>query len=203
MTGVDSGREVATAKEQVRYWMNNHAPNQPGAAASTLLLKNVLLNVIYYGITLGGIPWALLRVEALFLRRTPHPELIIPSLFVCAVGVMLQAWSIVVFHRRGKGTASPFAPPQQLVTVGPYAYVRNPMNIGEILVLLALAGIFASPALLGYAMVAGIVFHLFVLFWEEPRNRKRYGKIYSDYCAKVNRWIPSCSPRLVRADNQS
>jgi len=32
-------------------------------------------------------------------------------------------------------------------------------------------------------------FHLFVVLWEEPGLKKRFGKEYLDYCRRVPRWL--------------
>lgn len=64
------------------------------------------------------------------------------------------------------------------------------MNIGEVILFLALALWFASPLLTAYALLAAISFHLFIVIWEEPQHLRRFGKEYSVYETKVNRWIP-------------
>jgi len=64
------------------------------------------------------------------------------------------------------------------------------MNIGEVILFLALALWFASPLLLVYALLAAIAFHLFIAIYEEPQHLKRFGEEYSVYRAKANRWIP-------------
>ena len=58
-----------------------------------------------------------------------------------AAGVMLWAWCVVLFWR-ARGTPVPFNPPRELVVVGPYAWVRNPM----------LTGIFACLFGLGFVL---------------------------------------------------
>ena len=64
------------------------------------------------------------------------------------------------------------------------------MNIGEVILFLALALWFASPLLVAYALLAAIAFHLFIVIWEEPQHLRRFGKEYSAYKTKVNRWMP-------------
>ena len=47
-----------------------------------------------------------------------------------------------------------------------------------------------SPALLGYAALVWAAFHAFVLAYEEPTLRRRYGESYERYRSSVNRWLP-------------
>ncbi|MBI5239975.1 MAG: isoprenylcysteine carboxylmethyltransferase family protein [Elusimicrobia bacterium] len=98
-----------------------------------------------------------------------------------------------MFQREGRGTPSPAwpaLPPVRLVTLGPYRLVRNPMNIGEVALFLALAGWFGSGMLLLYAIASGLTFHLFVRLREEPAHRSKFGAAYKEYCASVARWWP-------------
>ena len=56
---------------------------------------------------------------------------------VLAAGSLLTGWCVVDF-RRAHGTPVPMNPPEQLVTTGPYAWVRNPMVTGVFGVLFGL-----------------------------------------------------------------
>jgi protein-S-isoprenylcysteine O-methyltransferase Ste14 len=74
--------------------------------------------------------------------------------------------------------------------VGPYRWVRNPIYFAALLVLLGEAWLFRSPPLLVCAGPAAIVCHLFVLGYEEPTLRRRFGAAYTEYQRTVRRWIP-------------
>jgi len=154
------------------------------------LKKNVIVNLLYYGCTLLLVPAVLLSIETHFLVRRPSVVLRVISLLLGGAGIVIQSWAIDFLERFGKGTPSPAVPTQQLVTVGPYRYVRNPLNTGEVMLLLALAGWFASPAVFAYSLLAWLAFHLFIIRWEEPRLEERFGDRYSTYRATVGRWIP-------------
>jgi protein-S-isoprenylcysteine O-methyltransferase Ste14 len=50
--------------------------------------------------------------------------------------------------------------------------------------------LFGSSQLLLYAAIVMAGFHLFVIGYEEPFLRGRFGADYADFCRIVNRWIP-------------
>ena len=156
--------------------------------------RNVVLNLLYYAVTLVGLPCVMLFMEdRIGLRRVFLPLLSIPAVVLALAGAALQLWCITVFQRTGKGTPSPLSPPGRLVTVGPYRWLRNPMNVGEVVLFLALAAWFGSPALLAYALAAWFAFHAFVVYYEEPRLARRFGDRYESYRHAVGRWLPRIS----------
>jgi len=69
--------------------------------------------------------------------------------------------------------------------------VRNPIYVGDLLVLAGEALLFESMILLVYAVLLFCVFHLFVVFHEEPALRRKFAEPYDRYCRVVPRWIPS------------
>lgn len=68
--------------------------------------------------------------------------------------------------------------------------VRNPMYVGVVLILLGESVLFASATLLGYALLAWVVVHLFVVFYEEPTLRQKFETSYENYRKTVPRSIP-------------
>ena len=109
----------------------------------------------------------------------------IPSAF--GFGVALRCiWD---FGWTGHGTPAPFIPPSRLVVTGFYRYVRNPMYAGFAAGWIGLWILFghANPALIA-AVALGV--HLFVLFYEEPTLRRKFGAAYEVYCRNVRRWWP-------------
>lgn len=104
-----------------------------------------------------------------------------------ALYLMCAFWGFAV---RGKGTPLPLDPPKKLVVEGPYRVVRNPMYWGVGSVVLGEAAIFHSAALaeLVAVFVVGVI--LFVLLFEEPELRRKFGAEYDDYCRRVPRWLP-------------
>jgi len=108
-----------------------------------------------------------------------------------AAGIALYfACAFWGFALRGKGTPLPIDPPKKLVVEGPYGLVRNPMYWSVASVMLGEAAVFHSVALaeLAVAFFAGV--NLFVLLYEEPALRRKFGAEYEEYCRRVPRWLP-------------
>lgn len=108
---------------------------------------------------------------------------------IVAGGVIALACG-ALFAARGHGTPAPFDPPREFVAVGPYLWVRNPMYIGGLLVLVGFGLVLRSLSILLLALVLALVVHLFVLYYEEPGLERRFGASYVEYKKSVNRWLP-------------
>src|SRR6516225_11658276 len=100
------------------------------------------------------------------------------------------------FGRTGHGTPAPMAPPQRLVVVGFYRYVRNPMYLGFLAGWTGLWVVFGHTNLLAVAIALAVVLGvaLFVKFYEEPTLQRRFGTDFEEYCRNVPRWIPRVRP---------
>jgi len=102
------------------------------------------------------------------------------------------------FGWTGRGTPAPVVPPTRLVVVGFYRYVRNPMYLGFAVGWIGLWIVFGHPnptAIAGVAAVA-VGVHLFVILYEEPTLRKKFGADYEEYSRNVQRWWPRLRPWL-------
>lgn len=107
-----------------------------------------------------------------------------------ALGTASLVWCAVEFHRRGRGTLAPWAPPQRLVTHGLYAFSRNPMYLSVLLVLVGWALALKSVPHALYAAVVAAGFHWRVVAGEEPRLGQTFGAEWLAYRAAVPRWLP-------------
>ncbi len=128
----------------------------------------------------------------------PWWKMIVAAISVLGFSVAIRCvWD---FGATGRGTPAPFLPPQKLVVVGFYRFVRNPMYVGFFTGWIGLWICFghASRA----AIVVGLLFvlgvHLFVTFYEEPTLRRMFGADYDEYCKHVGRWIPRFTPWSIR-----
>ena len=112
----------------------------------------------------------------------------VPSVLGFAVAVRC-VWD---FSHTRSGTPAPFAPPQRLVVVELYRYVRNPMYLGFITGWIGLWIVFgrANWSVIAGAATVVIGVALFVRLYEEPHLRKIFGADYEEYCRHVRRWLP-------------
>lgn len=94
------------------------------------------------------------------------------------------------FSVRGRGTPAPFDPPREFVASGPYGYVRNPMYLGAVLVLVGFGLDLRSPSVLILAALFLLLAHAFVVLVEEPGLERRFGASYLEYKRSVHRWWP-------------
>ncbi len=113
-----------------------------------------------------------------------------------AAGIALYcACAFWGFAMRGQGTPLPLDPPKKLVAAGPYGLVRNPMYWSVLFVMLGEAAIFHSVVFAEWCAGFFVGVNLFVLFFEEPTLRRKFGAEYEEYCKRVPRWIPRVSKR--------
>ena len=108
------------------------------------------------------------------------------------IGFAIALRCVWDFGWTGHGTPAPFAPPQRLVVVGLYRYLRNPMYVGLATGWIGLWVIFghAEFRLVAAAAVAALTVHLFVVFYEEPTLHEKFGARYDEYRRNVRRWWP-------------
>lgn len=107
-----------------------------------------------------------------------------------AIGAAGLLHAFARFALEGRGTPAPIAPTETLVASGLYRWVRNPMYVAVVSLVLGQALLLGSAALLAYAALLWPLFHAFVLAYEEPTLARRYGASYDRYRASVNRWLP-------------
>jgi protein-S-isoprenylcysteine O-methyltransferase Ste14 len=109
-----------------------------------------------------------------------------------ALGFAVALRCIWDFGWTGRGTPVPIAPPQRLVVVGFYRYVRNPMYIGFAAGWIGLWIVFghANLAVITAVTAVALGIHWFVVFYEEPKLRGKFGEDYLEYCRNVRRWWP-------------
>jgi protein-S-isoprenylcysteine O-methyltransferase Ste14 len=110
------------------------------------------------------------------------------------VGFALFCWCVSLFVRIGRGTLAPWDPTHNLVVVGPYRFVRNPMISGVTLLLIGQALVWGSWIVGVWAAVFISINHVYSVLSEEPGLEKRFGEPYRLYKANVPRWIPRLRP---------
>ncbi len=111
----------------------------------------------------------------------------LPLLATGAFGLLWCFWDFATF---GKGTPAPIDPPKVFVSRGLYLWTRNPMYVAIAFILTGEALFFQSWTLLAYAFFIWLGQHLFVLLYEEPTLKKKFGPEYETYLKTVPRWLP-------------
>lgn len=153
------------------------------------IVGSLVFFLIAPGTVAGWAPYALTkwRFEPAFFGLEPIRYL---GGALIAGGLACLVTCFARFALEGRGTPAPVAPTETLVISGLYRYVRNPMYVAVVTIIVGQALLFASRSLLIYAAVVWLCFHLFVLIYEEPTLRRQYGAAYDAYRARVPRWLP-------------
>jgi protein-S-isoprenylcysteine O-methyltransferase Ste14 len=167
------------------------------------VLGSALFFAVAPSVLAGLIPWWITRWEF----RPPFFDVQATR----AVGMLLIAAglpglidSFARFALQGLGTPAPIAPPEKLVVTGLYRYVRNPMYVAVVAIILGQGILFGDSRLLIYGGLMWFAFHAFVLVYEEPVLAESFGAQYENFRANVPRWIPRLTPwRAARRQNPS
>lgn len=160
---------------------------------------------VAWGVALGGTFGCLLPYllsDWHFHHPLPYWAILqaVGGLLICA-GLVPIAASFIEFIR-ANGTPVPVAAPPRLVVTGSYRYVRNPIYVGFMAVLIGEVLVFGSLGLLEYTAVAWCVGAAAVRFYEEPTLARKFGADYRDYRRAVRAWIPRLHP-LAPAERTS
>jgi protein-S-isoprenylcysteine O-methyltransferase Ste14 len=151
----------------------------------SLFVRNLVFSVVVPGAGAVWLPWWILG------RFDPGARPVVwPAVTVIALGVALYLWCVWMFGAVGRGTPGPWDAPRQVVAAGPFRWVRNPIYLSALLVVLGEALLFWSLSLFLYAVAMAIVFHVFVIVYEERTLRRRFGESYLEYRRAVPRWLP-------------
>jgi len=129
--------------------------------------------------------------------RTPFPgyaPLRVIGAMLIAAGTFVVLDSFARFALQGLGTPAPIFPTRHLVVKGFYLYVRNPMYVAIVAVIMGQAVLLGNVRVFQYGLFAWLIAHLFVLEYEEPTLRRTFGAEYESFCANVPRWIPRLTP---------
>jgi protein-S-isoprenylcysteine O-methyltransferase Ste14 len=164
------------------------APERTAGSSFWLAFRSLLWTILLPGLFAGFLPWRYFGLSQVGIDwRSPRQLL---GLATIGIGVVLLGACIWEFARRGKGTLAPLDPPTELVVQGLYRYVRNPMYLSVTAIVLGEALLIGSKTLLEYWAVWFVTANLFVIWYEEPALRRRFGPAYERYQAAVGRWLP-------------
>jgi protein-S-isoprenylcysteine O-methyltransferase Ste14 len=110
------------------------------------------------------------------------------AVLLIAAGLALMGWTFLEFLRH-RTTVNPYAAATRLCISGPFRYSRNPIYLGDWLILAGFSLWFATlwPILL--SPVVWLMLRHWVIRHEEEHLEARFGQQYRNYKASVRRWI--------------
>ena len=121
------------------------------------------------------------------------------GILVCAAG---QALRIMVIGYRYivRGGKDRRVHAEDLVTEGIFALARNPLYVGNMMVLFGLFIIWNSPLLYLVGVPFTLIGYRAIVAAEEAFLRTKFGAPYDEYCRTTNRWIPDLrkAPEALR-----
>lgn len=155
------------------------------------------------GVVAGLVPWL---VTGWVLPPASATSLLVRG---CLAGVAVLAGLVVLiaafvrFVREGSGTPAPVAPTERLVIGGTFRFVRNPMYVAVVTILLGQSLLFASTPLFVYSLLVWAAMAAFVRWYEEPVLAARYGPQYEEYRRHVRAWWPRLTPWSSREPSRA
>jgi protein-S-isoprenylcysteine O-methyltransferase Ste14 len=115
---------------------------------------------------------------------------------VFIAGLFLVLSTVIAFFR-SRGTPLTVSPPPKLITTGLFAYIRNPMALGDLLILEGLGFYFGSLSLIFFfAPLPVVLYALYIKAVEEKELELRFGREYLEYKKRVPMFIPRLKKRL-------
>lgn len=151
----------------------------------------LLLRSLFFTFLLPGTVTVLIPYWLVGGRHAPRDVtfryLGVSLIMIGAAGLLACIWQ---FFSEGHGTLAPVDAPKELVVRGLYKYVRNPMYVFVVTILIGEAILFRSTAIAVEAGIFIVLAYLFVVFYEEPALRRQFGESYERYSKSVGRWFP-------------
>lgn len=150
-------------------------------------INTALRSVIWFGASLG---WAYSKTPdsgSLLDVRTDAVGWM--GRVIVLAGLALHCWSTASLARGERHGSAALTP----VDKGAFRYVRNPIYIAGIMLLLGVGLLYAPWRAIdaGLPLLLLLYFHVAVVYVEEPDLRRRFGPTYERYCDEVPRWFPS------------
>lgn len=110
------------------------------------------------------------------------------SIGLLTLGLGLMAWTFLTFLRH-RTTVNPYRGANTLCTAGPFRFSRNPIYLGDWLVLAGACLWIHSVWPLLFAPLIWLILRYGVIRHEEAHLEAKFGEAYLVYCQRVRRWI--------------
>lgn len=151
----------------------------------------------WWALALADLGYLLIGVSAPVAALTGMPAIsVLERPWVQAVGLVVAVAGIVatLLAQLGLGASWRIGVDETettaLVTTGPFAVVRNPIFTALLLTLTGLALMVPNLVAVAGLLVAMAGIELQIRGVEEPYLRRVHGRAYTDYTAKVGRFLP-------------
>jgi len=134
--------------------------------------------VLAYGVRwIGG--WA-----AVFVFRS-----MAAAVLSGAAGLAIAGWAVMIFAFSGTEIEPASHSNKLLVTRSPFNFTRNPMYLGLVLMSLGCAFYFGAWPFFAVPVLVFLLCDRVFIPFEEAKMLRQFGAQYTEYCAKVRRWL--------------
>lgn len=120
----------------------------------------------------------------------PNLLQLLSGIILLVIGLFIAIWTMLLFYKIGKGTPAPWAPPKNLVTIGPYKFVRNPMILGVLAILTAESLILNTINIFYWAVLFFLINCVYFKVFEEKQLERNFAGEYLEYKKRVPMWFP-------------
>jgi protein-S-isoprenylcysteine O-methyltransferase Ste14 len=138
--------------------------------------------------TIIPLPLALLTLLWPSRNHSTSIPMVIGGLGIVAIGEGLRLWGVRHIGVISRTRTDRLGP---LVASGPFAFVRNPLYVGNIILWAGLALSAGLPWLAPIFVLVLAVEYDAIVRWEERLLVERLGDAYREYAARVPRWVPN------------
>ena len=151
--------------------------------------KIVFANRLLLGLFVVGI--AGLFVRPVFPGSPEEAIVTAISVILVIAGVILRAWAA---GYAGNHTRTSNIEAGKLATNGPYAFVRNPIYLGSIVLGIGMVGIIGDWRLSPLCVATFTALYFVIIPAEEEFLHRAYPLEYKVYCRNVRRLLPRFTP---------
>lgn len=155
---------------------------------------SVVFLVAAPGTVAGLVPWLLTKwQQGHWASSVQLAGEVIGSVLVAA-GAAVLLHAVAKFALVGRGTPAPPAAPVHLVVSGVYRYVRNPMYLAVVSLIVGQGLLLGRRVLIGYGLCVGAAFWSFAHWYERPALIRKFGAEFDEYRRAVPAWRPRLRP---------
>lgn len=175
----------------VAQWMQRGFRPAKAKTGAGNLANTLVQTALFWGFFLAVLPAGIVFCERALgvpAMTWPHQQLV-GGVLIGLAGT-LGLTSGITMALAGRGTPLPMACPNNLVVVGPYRYIRNPMAVAGLAQGAGVAAMVGSWSVLAYVVAGGVLWQVMVRPHEEADLLSRFGAPYARYRAAVRCWVP-------------